>query len=228
MKRMVVLVLAGSLAAALLVAGVGATSTPLWPQRTSKVTTLHPLFRWQLPANEIAETVGIATSPRTTATGEFDPQDTVGLDALDADATSHAFDQPIGAGKYWWHVASHVSSDPADHLFTPPTPFTIRATVSKPIVSLRLAGRSFLVTVHWQANVGTVQVKERLLAGTKQVASTKATVAGILGQPGQELSPWSIPGSVKRGTRLRFAVTVTASAPGTAKSVTTTKTFRSP
>ena len=215
-------VVAGAVAAA-----GSAAPIPRSPAAGSVTTALRPVFRWQLPPNEVAESIGVAKSPAIAPTGEFVSANIVGLDEVFADATSHSFDQPFAAGTYWWHVASHDTTfAQPGHLFTRAVKFTIRATISSPSISLRFAGRAFLATVKWNANVTTMLVKGRLLSGTKQVASHSKKSSGILGVGAQDIEAWTIPAGIKRGTKLRFVVTL--SVPGSKVASTVTKTFSAP
>ncbi len=226
MKR--VLVCTVALAASMFAASVAAAPSPVSPLSTTKLTTVHPVFQWRLGPGEVSESISIASSPALAATGEFAAQNQVALDSLQADAKSHTFDQPIPAGHYWWHVASHDTSvpAPAPHLFSPAQPFTLSPSVTKLKVSLRFAGRSFLATVSYQANVATVLVKGRLLAGSKRLAQRSDKSTTLVGQPGSSMAQWDVPSSVKRGTALKLTVTV--SIPGSTGTATATKTFKAP
>ena len=210
--------------AGVVVAAVSAAPAPVTPNVRTVSTSMRPVFRWHLPSTEVTESVGVATSPATGPTGEFVPKNIVGLDAVEADATSYTFEQSFAAGKYWWHVASHDTATASGHLFSPPQPFTIRPAVSKPTVTLQFAGRSFLATSHWKANVGTVAVTGRLFNGTKTLATKQSKASALLGQAGQDFSTWNVPSTVKAGTALRFTLTVAI--PGTTVKATTTKTFK--
>jgi hypothetical protein len=219
--------LAAAVVACAVAAVASAAPTPLSPTAGSATTALRPIFRWRLPSNEVAETIGVAKSPTVSPTGEFVSANIVGLDQIAPDATSHSFDQPFAAGTYWWHVTSHDTTfvHPG-HLFTRPVKFTIRATISSPSVAVRVAGHGFLATVKWNANVTTMLVKGRLLSGTKQLVSHQSKSSGILGVPAQDIEAWTIPASVKRGTKLRFVVTL--SVPGSKVASTVTKTIAAP
>lgn len=228
MKRLAALSVAlGALVAGAVAGASSAAPAPLSPASGSTTTALRPVFRWHLPSNEVAETVGVAKSPAIAPSGEFVSANIVGLDEVFSDATSHTFDQPFAAGTYWWHVASHDTTfTKPGHLFSRPVKFMIRATISSPSVALRFAGRGFLATVKWKANVTTMLVRGRLLSGTKQVASHQNKSAGILGVPAQDIEAWTIPANVKRGAKLRFVITL--SVPGSNVASTVTKTFSAP
>ncbi len=222
MKRLAVFMsvaLAGFAAAA-----VSAAPTPLAPTATTDTTAMFPVFHWRLPSTEVSESVGVATSPALGSTGEFVASNIVVLDAVQPDATSYKFDQALAAGKYWWHVASHDTAAQTGHLFSAPQAFTIRPSVTKLTLKVQVFGRSFLSTSHWLANVGTVNVLEKLMNGRKTVASKQTKASAILGQSGLDVSDFNVPSTVKSGTTLRFTVTIAV--PGSTVKATSTKTIK--
>jgi hypothetical protein len=217
----------GAVLAATLVATVAAAPSPLSPKAGSTLTTSHPTFRWKLASTEAAESVSIASSPAIGSTGDF--AKTVDADILQADSTSWTPTRALPAGKYWWHVASHSNAvgSPPDHLFSPAVPFTVKAVISVGSIAFKTAGRQFLATISFKANVRNVVVVKRLYKGTKVLGTQKSLTDNfILDQSTQDQSMWTVPSSVKHGTPLKLVFTLTIK--GSTTKLTTSKTLRAP
>lgn len=219
--------LVGALVAAI---GAGAGANPVSPAGDEVLKVTHPLLKWTLPAGEGTVTASIATAPEAAPSGEFAQQNLVELAALQSDDTEWSPQKPLVVGKYWWHVATRNPSEPVGVFnFSPVSTFIITPTVKIDSISFQMFGtsRQFIAKVSWYTNVTSVALTERLykLKGTRPLLTRKVTVGnGLIDQPGQDLSPLTIPSTVKSKTRLRFVVTVKAQS----ATATATRTLRVP
>jgi hypothetical protein len=214
--------------AAICATGVGAAPTPLSPASGSSTSSTHPTFRWTVRPPEISASISIAKSPQLVATGEFVTANIADVADLEPDATSWSPTRPLPAGTYWWHVGSRDTTPGAAPglLFTPTMKLTIQASITVKPLKLNWAGRQFLVTVAFTANVSNVNVLVRLTSGKRLLGTHKATTSNFLiDQPTDDQSMWTIPPTVKRGSPLRLVVTLTVEG-GT--KATVTKTLRAP
>jgi hypothetical protein len=216
-------------AAALCATGIGATPTPLSPAPGSTTSSTHPAFRWTVHAPEISASISIAKSPQLATTGEFATANIVDVDDLEPDATSWSPTRPLPAGRYWWHVGSHDTTDgaPPGKLFTPVAQLTIRISVAVQSLKLKWAGRQFLATLSLKANVGNVNVLVQLYSKKRLLGSHKATASNfLLDQGTDDQSIWTLSPAVRHGSPLRLVATLTVK--GDTAKATVTKTFRAP
>ena len=191
------------------------------------MTTTHPSFSWSLPAGESGESISVARSPKiNSATGDFMLADLQDSDILEIGSSKWTNERPMPAGTYYWHVASR--SETVKHMFSATSSFVIRPAITFKSIAVKTYGysRTFLITTTWQANIRTVNFVARLMAGGKQLGVKKLKTDNFLiDARKQDLSTWTIPPTVKKGTRLRFVVTLIAA--GGAK-VSVTKTLKAP
>ena len=116
------------------------------------------------------------------------------------------------ADTYYWHLASR--SETVKHMFSATSSFVIRPSITFKSIAVKTyrPQRTFLITASWQANIRTVNFVARLMAGSKQLGIKKLKTDNFLiDARKQDLSTWVIPPTVKKGTRLRFVVALTAS-----------------
>jgi hypothetical protein len=113
------------------------------------------------------------------------------------------------AGKYYWHVASHT--DTVKHMFSPIYSFVIRPKVTLNAIQVKMYApqQTFLITTSWFANERKVDLDARLFAGRTLLAKHALTTDNFLIDAKKlDLSTWILPPTVKKGTRLRFVVTL--------------------
>jgi hypothetical protein len=227
MKMLSRLIATAVAASAVVVASAGAAATLVAPSPGSSMTTTHPIFSWTLPAGETGESISVGRSSKINpATGDFPLADLADSDIIDAAVSKWTPERPMSAGKYYWHVASR--SETEKHVFSAISSFVIRPSIKLQSIAVKTYGlsRQFLITTSWQANIRTVNFVARLMAGSKQLGIKKLKTDNFLIDARKlDLSTWTIPPTVKKGTRLRFVVTLTAA--GGAKA-TATKTLKAP
>jgi hypothetical protein len=135
---------------------------PLAPADGAKVRSSFPVFRWTLPAGELAREIFVARLPRTSLDGGFPDRNVVARDTLAGDDQRWVPKRPLWAGTYWWLVTSTVDSDTDLG-----TRYSAVATFTIPISLevLRISGPSRrVVTVRWRGNVRRVAITLRLLS----------------------------------------------------------------
>jgi hypothetical protein len=215
-------------AAAILSTGTAAAPTPLSPAPGSSTTSTHPTFRWMVKAPEVSDSIAIAKSPRLTASGEFVTANIVDVDDLEEDATSWSPTRPLPVGTFYWHVGS-IDTTPGSNAktFTATAKLTIRAAVVAQSFQLQWSGRQFLETLTLKANVQQVNVLVKLLAGTRVLGAHRATTNNFLVDAlTRDQGVFTVPTSVKRGTKLRLVATLTVK--GDTAKATVSKTLRAP
>jgi hypothetical protein len=188
----------------------GAAPTLVSPSSGSSMTTAHPTFNWSFPAGETGESISVGKTSKLAATGDFATPDLADAAVLEPGQTKWTTVRPLEAGKYWWHVASHT--DTARHLFSPLRPFTIRPAVTLEPIAIKTCKlqRTFLITVGWRANVHKVAYAAELRQGSKRLVERKMMTDNFLIDSRKlDVSTWIVPATVKKGTPLRFSVSLT-------------------
>ena len=207
-RTIVLIALAG---AAIPAAAAFAVATPVTPAPGATVTTAHPHFTWTLPTGESSQGLYIARKPDVNPEGRFYDQNIVQVGVVVAADREWTPSVPLYAGSYWWNV---WSSDPVSQvIFSTPAAFVIP-------VSLRLVGvktKRYLrlhvldFDVRWTANVQRPLVRLRLVRGRKIVWKASKTAYNTIGVPGSTRFTWKRPTQLKRGTRLKLLVSISAS-----------------
>lgn len=217
----------GIVAGAVAVGSVSAAPTLVSPAPGSSTTNTHPIFTWTLPSGEAGESISIARSKKISPnTNDFVLSDLQDSDILELGAANWKPDRAIPAGKYYWHVAS--GSAQQSHMFSPISTFTIRPAISKVKIAVKMykGQRTLLITTSWYANERTVNVTEKLFAGSKLIGDHKLKTDNFLIDAQKlDLTTWILPATVKKGARLRFVVNLKSQ--GGAKA-SLTKTLRAP
>jgi hypothetical protein len=217
---------AGAVAAGMLAATTVAAAVPLYPPSKSTISTSHPTFRWQLAPTEVAESVSVSTSPAIGLSGDFAKLTIVGI--LHGDKHSWTSTQPLFAGKYWWHLAFQdgVHGVAGGRLFfSPATPFTVKAVITLSSLGLHEAGNGVFAALTFKANVRTVNVSEKLFAGSKLIASRRSATDNILiDNPTRDQALLIVPSTVRHGAPLKLVVALSIA--GSTTTLTKTTTFR--
>jgi hypothetical protein len=207
--------------AGVLAAPVSATAVPVSPRAGSTVSTSHPTFRWQLGPGDVAESISVSSSSAIGVTGDF--AKLAIADILHGNPRRWTSRQALLAGKYWWHLAFHTSAGRL--VFSPATPFTVRAVLALVSLKLHEAGNGVFASLTFRANVRNVDVSEKLFAGTKLLSShSSATDNLLIDNPTQDQSVLTVPSTVKHGATLKLVATMSIA--GSATGLTTSKTFR--
>jgi hypothetical protein len=226
MKMLRRLIATAVAAAAVVAAAADAAPTLVAPSPGASMTTTHPVFSWTLPAGESGESISIARSPKINpVTNDFLLAELQDADILEQGEGKWTPERPIPAGKYYWHVAS--GSESVKHGFSAVNSFVIRPAIMFKSIAVKtyLPQRTFLITTTWYANMRAVNLVARLMAGSKQLGVKKLKTDNFLiDARKQDLSTWVLPPTVKKGTRLRFVVALTA----TGAKAGGTKTFKAP
>jgi hypothetical protein len=136
----------------------------LAPSDGSRVRSSFPVFRWTLPAGELAREIFVARLPRTSPDGGFPARNVVASDTLAGDDERWVPKRPLWAGTYWWLVTSTVDSDFDTDLgtrYSAVSGFTIPISLEV----LRISGPNRrVITVRWRGNVRRVAITLRLLS----------------------------------------------------------------
>jgi hypothetical protein len=135
---------------------------PLAPSDGAKVRSSFPVFRWTLPAGELAREIFVARLPRTGPDGAFPARNVVATDTLAGDDERWVPRRPLWAGTYWWLVTSTIDSET-----NPGTRHSAVSGFTIPISLevLRISGPSRrVITVRWRGNVRRVAITLRLLS----------------------------------------------------------------
>jgi hypothetical protein len=225
MKMLSRLIATAVAASAVVAAVAGAAPTLVSPSPGASMITTHPVFSWTLPVGDSGESISIARSPKINpVTNDFFLAELQDSDILQPGDAKWTPIRPIPTGKYYWHVASGSAS--VKHGFSAVNSFIIRPSIRfKSIAVKTYPQRTFLITTSWYANMRTVNLVARLMAGSKQLDIKKLKTDNFLidGRK-QDLSTWVLPPTVKKGTRLRFVVSLTA----TGAKAGGAKTFKAP
>ena len=155
---------AGAAGVALVLFATAASGAPrlLTPSDGAKVRASFPLFRWTLPAGELARGIFVARLPRTSPDGGFPARNVVASDTLAGDDERWVPKRPLWAGTYWWLVTSTADfdTDPGTR-YSAVSGFTIPISLDV----LRISGPSRrVITVRWRGNVRRVAITLRLLS----------------------------------------------------------------
>lgn len=205
----------------------GAAPTLVSPSSGSSMTTAHPTFTWSFPAGEVGESITVGTtSALDPATGDFATADLADAAVLEPGQTTWTAERALEARKYWWHVASRKEREL--HIFSPLRTFTIRPAVTlEPIVVKTFKPlRTFMITVAWRANVHKVAYAAELRHGSKRLAVKKLMSDNFLIDSRKlDVSTWIVPPTVKKGTPLRFSVSLT---PQGGSRITVSRALRAP
>ena len=198
-------------AAAVLAGGALAAATPVSPGPGAVVSGSQPSFSWSLPASEQSQALYIADNPDLTPDGRFYDENVIDSAVLTSDQRQWSLNRPLYAGRYWWLVWSSDRST-AESFYSTPTDFTI--PVSLNLFPVRTVRSTFLhllaVRVRWTANVQALTVRARVLEGKKVVWQQTQPQVNAIGFPYSTSFAWYRPRRIKRGTRLRFEVSLRA------------------
>jgi hypothetical protein len=162
---------AGAAGVVLVLFATVASAVPrlLAPFDGAKVRSSFPVFRWTLPAGELAREIFVARLPRTGPDGGFPAGNVVASDTLAGDDERWVPKRPLWAGTYWWLVTSTVDSDTdLGTRYSGVSGFTIPISLEV----LRISGPNRrVITVRWRGNVRRAAITLRVLSRGRVVWS---------------------------------------------------------
>ena len=205
--------------AAFITATALSAAAPVSPNPGSAVTSSHPLFTWQLPLNEEARAIQIATKPDMSTDGYFFTENRVDFDTLDDPQTSWSSDRPMTAGHYWWSVRTWYDNGgfgPDDYgpRWFAPVDFYVPLKLAL-VCSSKFRARVLSVGCAWDGNAETMNVAITISKGTKRLASgARVDSYHVEGTPESYGWTWRTPKSVKTGQRIGVTVGLVASQNG--------------
>jgi len=195
-------------AAGVLAGGALAAATPLSP--APGTSSLHPVFTWSLPSNERSQGLFVADSPDLGPDGRFLDEDVVASTGFANDERQWS-PGPLYTGHYWWLVWSSDRTTSQSY-YSAPAEFTV--PVSLRLLPVRTVRSTFLhllaVRVGWTANVHALTVRARVLEGKRVVWQSTQPQVNKIGSSYSTSFAWYKPRRIKRGARLRLAVTLRA------------------
>ena len=164
----------------------------------ARITRSHTVFTWQLPFNEEASAIQIATKPDMSTDGYFFSENRVEFDTLQDTQTSWSSDTPMTAGHYWWSVRTWYDNGgygPNDYgsRWSSPVDFYVPLQLSLRCAS-KFQARVLSIACAWDGNAKTLTVGTSISKGTKRLASgTRVDSYHVQGKPASYGWTWRAP-----------------------------------
>ena len=189
-------------------AGASASATNQSPANGASVDSATPQLAWTLPAGETSEKATVAVRSSIDAAGALLAANVVEIGGVAPAATFWAPTHALGAGTFWWNVATRDGSNA--QLFSTATRFVVPP-------SLRLGkaranrGKKHRLFVYLPVvtNLPSARVSITIRAGKKVVGTVAVTVSALgVGVPTNATLIWKA--TVKKGKALTIAGRVRA------------------